>query len=431
MTHPIKKLLFYIIAICIAQSCLANNLLKFEPIPKKDYPALVFMEEDTNPDPNLLIRGTLYVAAIKDGKVNCQKIISSQYVQTTQISDSIFLIRTNESNLYSKKPIQAQLQSQSIYLADFNSGSSVLLSTSNTIDKMVHFFCIYTDLYRNKAVFLRYGQGTENPQLYELDLNNLEQKLLYTTPKEKINLPYPQVKMSNDYRHLAFVERSSKDFKTFTLKIVDLKTMTVSELDKNIKVQVSGFSSELGQPPFEWVSNNEILYQNMLPSKDESRSFMYGTYILKCINIETKKTTDWIRQELRLTGDGGSLKLNPFTGNIEYMVYEGRYIIDVKKHSLIPQKPDFSIVGIYDKPSEVYYKNKSIYKGYCSPFTCISHSANNFALVTDFNTRHPIIQAVINGNEKLIQIREVPNNTIYPGEHFISWIEDTSSLRKK
>ena len=421
MTHPIKTIFIYITLLCISQSCPANNFFNFEPIAKRDYPALIFIEDEANTSPNLIFQGNLYVVTVTDGKVKCQKIITPHYVQATQISDSVFLAQANEYPFG-----EYEKWRQSIYLVNFASGSSVLLSESVSRDKLVHYFCIRSDLNSNKAVLLRYGQGTENPQLFEIDLKTLEQKLLYIIPKKDIILPFPNVKLSPDFNRLAAMVPSSNDFKTFTLRIIDLKTMKVSELDTKVALQISPVSSRGGTPPLEWISNNEILYQDMLPQKGDSLSFNKGTYILKCCNIDTKKTSEWIRQEMPLRTDGGSLKLNPFTGNIEYMY--NQYIVDVKKHSLIPNKPAFSVIQNYDKkPSEVYYHGKMIYKDVCS-FGCISHSSNNFAFFTrpDIKANLSVIQAVINGNEKPVQVKEVSNST-----NLLCWIEDTNSLRKK
>ena len=97
MRYAIKRAFFLITIFGISNICPANNFPSFEPIAKKDYPALVFIEEDANPNPNLLLRGTLYVAGFKDGKVKCHVCAN----QCSIVPDKVGICRTRKNfNVY-------------------------------------------------------------------------------------------------------------------------------------------------------------------------------------------------------------------------------------------------------------------------------------------------------------------------------------------
>lgn len=256
-------------------------------------------------------------------------------LESEQLSNNVFLLQVKYY------PTDRSLWEQTFYLADFQTGSFVLLSKSQSGDKLVHIRTLRIDPQRKEAALLRYGQGTDKNTFIHVDLKTLKTKDLCVLPRTTDTLGFsgPGIKISPDFKFAAamIINQEIDSLFYYSLRIIELQTLKITELDNNIMVEISPISSiHPGHPPFEWVSNKNILYQNMLPQKSNETSFRHnGEYVLKCIDIKTKKVEQWAKKIMPLTLDGGKINYDWFTGEIWFH----DFIVDANNHTLIPPKP--------------------------------------------------------------------------------------------
>ena len=115
----------------------------------------------------------------------------------------------------------------------------------------------------------------------------------------------------------------------FSLRVLDLNTMEIAVIDDKVQTQI-GLAYSIGyvRPFFEWISPDEIIYQNMKPvDRNEAE------YVLKCANIKDKTTTEWLTTKTRLKTGGGNMSCDWFTGQI----YFQDYLLDIKNKELLPK----------------------------------------------------------------------------------------------
>jgi hypothetical protein len=164
----------------------------------------------------------------------------------------------------------------------------------------------------------------------------------------------------------------------YTLRNLDLETLTFSDLDPNVSVMLSPISSlGWGIPPYDWISDTQILYQHMPVPELFDPCAMEGTYVLKCVDVLTQEISEWVTNQMPLTLDGGYLKKDPFTGVILYH----DYIVDPNTKTLSFVQLPYEIEhSASDKISEIKYGGEVIYSGYYgSARVVLSDSEKYFA----------------------------------------------------
>jgi len=371
------------------------------------------------------------IATFVGGQAHVQKVMTSQYIKAIQLSDSVFLLQA------SQHPKDRSLWKQVHYLLDFRTGDQVLLGTSQSREKLVHFSCLLSVPERNEAVIIRYGQGTDRTTLMHVDLRTLATTARYTIPRTDATRGFhggPHMKLSPDFRLIAAMspyeppEQQRAPRRSYSwLRVLDLETMNTVELDDEVMVEISAFSSHgYGTPPFEWTTAGDILYQDMIPEDvNEGRFRREADYVLKCANVKTRKVTEWVRRRLPMTPDGGSMQRDWFTGELRYQ----NFTVDERGHSLIPYRPCYSVkVGCGSVEirfrDQVLHQHKGGFSSYGQG--CISHSRQHFAYFVRFvdGARRPTVFAKTADMREPLVVAEVPFYTT-----LVTWIEDTSHLR--
>ena len=398
-------------------ACFAQDETTIQNIPVLQFPALLYTQEYPNLDETQRI--SLMIATIVNDKANIQKIVSAREVRARQLSDTVFFVQADQ------RPQDRSLWGQTQYIVDFKAGSKVLLCDSLSLDKLVHYYCLRSIPEKNEAVLLRYGQGTDKSTLVHVDLKTLETKTLYELP-EKNKMPEfndnPRVKISPDFKKLAALKNPNQQNQRppqsresdYSLRVLDLDTMKIRVIEDNLKVQINPRSSlDYGWPSFEWISSNEILYQNMVPI-DLSKS----QYILKCANIKDNAITEWLTKQLRLTLDGGSLSYNWLTGEL----YFQDFLVDIKNKTLLPKNDSYSIKQDGQR-TEISFNNEIICNlsdyGYVD--TCVSSSKKNFACLIRFNKTG--VNAIYMKTNDIKKSVVVSQKSFYT--EVIGWIENS------
>lgn len=411
----------------------AEELLPFEPIPKEQYPALVFIEEYLKAP--VSERSSLMVATFDGETPNVQKIMAAQSLETTQLGDAVFLVNAWQH------PRDQELWSQSYFLINLSTGSSVLLLKSKlsnimSCSELEPVMCLLSIPDHNEAVLFRNVPSTDESTLIHVNLNTLETVDLFTLPRNNETQGFHDpclpciLRISPDFKLLAamlYRERLESQ-QIYSLRVLDLETMQVVELDDQVVVEVHPISSALPIPPFEWISGQEILYQHMIP-EDVNEGGLFSThaqYVLKHVNIETKEITELIRNRLPLTIHGGYIDLNWFTGILSIYADPDNVV------STAPvNQPTYSIK---EGPNiiKIYYQDQLIrqHKGdYWHTGSCISHSREHFAYYIRYDDIgiSTVLYAKTRDMKKPVQIAK----RSYGYSELVAWIEDTANLRRE
>ena len=410
-------------------------LQSFEPITKEQYPALVFIQEDRlAPESE---RESLMVATFDQDRPNVQKIIASEYLETTQLGDAVFFVHTIQL------PRDPAPSSHSYFLVNFNTGSSVLLfeseiSSGFSCSNLEPLMCLRSIPDQNEAVLFQNLPSTDVSTLIHVDLNTLETVELYTLPRNiEIQgfhdpcLPcIPELlRISPDFKKLATMlyHEWSIPQQVNSLRMLDLETMQVVELDDQVVIEVSPVSSMIPIPSFEWISAQEIIYQHMIP-EDVNDGGLFSThaeYVLKNVNIETGEITELVRNRLPLTLDGGYIDYNWFTG--DWSIY-------ADPNNVFSSPVDNQLTySIKEEPNsvEIYYQDQLIrrHKGdYWRTGSCLSHSQEHLAyyIIYDRYQISTALYAMTKDIEKPVQVTQISD-----GSRLVAWIEDTTSLRRE
>lgn len=411
-------------------SALAETAPRFQPIPKERWPALLYVQEDIDCDPP--DRSSLMIATFDRDEPALQKVMTSQYVKGVQLGDATFLL---EADNYPKDRSQ---WTQHHFLVNFETGAHVLLGRSRSRDKLVHHWCLRSVPDRNKAVILRYGQGTTENTLIDVDLTTLKTTTRHTFPRNDATAGFhgPHMEISPDFRLLAaMVGRDTGGPRTvslrsrFSLRVLDLETMKAVTLDDKVEVEIGPTSSHGGgRPPYEWVDDRRILYLHMIPADaEESEWRTEADCVLKCVNVRSKTTREWARKRLRLTLGGGYMGRDWLTGELRY----GDFTVDTRKRALVPYRPCYSVKRGSGR-TEIRFRGQILYqqegRRYApSAWGCVSRSQEHFAHFVRFDNGAgtPTVYAKTRDMEQPVRVAEVPFYTT-----LVAWIEDTSGLRK-
>jgi hypothetical protein len=393
--------------------CSGDERLDFGPIAKKQFPALVYLDHDSAD------RTRLMVASFNKGKPIIHKIAASQYITPRRLSDAVFMLRM------SCHPKDRTLWTQTSYLVDFQTGSSVLLGGSKSLDKLVHFYCLHSDSRKNEAIILKHGQGMGESALLHVDLKTLEINVLKTLTKIEATEGFHSrgMKISPDFKRLATmipIEGDEEAYlkKSYKLRVLDLQTMKTADLDEMVTVEIGGFSSNgHGIPPFVWLDSEKVLYQHMPPSEMQNDDFGVQ-YVLKSASIKNRTTTEWLSNRMRLTVSGGFMSVNRSNNEVNFH----DYVVDIPSRSLKPKdtrKPQKN-----QKIEQLELKVKTLLsrKYYEITRSLVSSSKKNAACIIRFKDDRSETPKIY------VQIEEMKQPISVSGAQFyaslITWIED-------
>ncbi len=353
---------------------------RVEAIPAGQYPALLLIKSDL--EHHRSQRNSLMIATFEGDEPHLREVLTAQSVRATPLADSAFLL---EADQY---PSDRSLWEQRHFLVDFRTGDQVLLSRSRSRDRLVHFQCLRSAPERNEAMLLRYGQGTDRSTLVHVDLATLATTPRYAIPRTDETSGFHGLHMgiSPDFRLAAAMvcdeprelDRASRRWRSrFSLVVLDLQKMEKIELVHDIVLETSPYSGlSVRPPPYVWTSPQEILYQDMIPEDDEERAVRQeGQYVLKCVNVQTGKVTEWLRKRLPLTSARGRMWRDRYTGELRY---EG-FTVDTSNRRLVPCRPGYSVESTHGR-IVIRFRRQVLYKGRSTHYqTCPSHSGEHFA----------------------------------------------------
>ena len=361
MNFAIKRLSCVLICTLFISWCRADHVEPWNPLADANVPALMFVNESS--EPNAYGRTSLYTTSFPGDTIQTQKILTSQYLQVDQISNSAVFIRTHT--------VLDDLWHIAFYLADVRQGKQVLLSESQEPNDPIHFYCLRAVPEDNRALLFRYGPGVESNQILDVNLTTLAVDEHYNFPKDGeydlFSWSPTYLQVSPDGRHLTTMaldlERFvwGEEYTYYRLKHLDLETLTLTDLDPNVSVMVGRWSSHAyGIPPHDWISPTEILYQHM-PVPDPIDPYAEeGTYVLKSVNIETGDISTWTTHQMPMTMDGGSLNLDPFTGIIHYH----DFIVDPNSKTVQDPQLPYEVIRDYkQKTSTICFNDEVLYTG--------------------------------------------------------------------
>lgn len=373
-----------------------------EAISTEQLPALVFMQE--NNDAKSTERRSLMLATFDGGKAVVQRIMTSEHVEAVQLSDRVFLLKAAPFPPYQ----------QACFLVNFRTGQRVRLSIGEPRDKLIHLRCLRSVPDKNQAMILQYGPETETESLLQVDLNTLQAVARYLLPRSDATqgIQGPRMKISPDFTSLAAMVAQQENKVqpparqlAFSLRVFNLETMKTTELDAQIVVEISPVSSlPGGTPPFEWIGDQDILYQHMIPwEADDNNLRLHGQYVLKCVNIKSKKVTEWIRKQMPLTLDGGNLNHDWLTGELQY----NDFIVDTRMRGLRPYCPCFSVK--WDRSgTEISFHDDILYRqsGRRQPAqACASRNQEHIAYSLRLDDKgNSMLYAKIKGMKEVVEV---------------------------
>ncbi|MHC4641955.1 MAG: hypothetical protein ACYS32_09945 [Planctomycetota bacterium] len=398
-----KQIMEFLLVMIIVSSVFAQDRLHCPRIRNSQRPALVFIEGPGD-------KANLYVAYFDGETVHRKKIASAKYLQVTQLDNAVFLVTAKRS---SKKG--------SVHAMDLGRGIVKLIAESTRIH------CLRAEPQRQTAMLMDSNMGEGVIHLLELDLIDLKVTRRQTLKTELLpgltGTLDKSLRLSPDFKHIVYAFRASQKVPEFSsgfmLRILNLSTMKVEDLVSNVGVKISMASSiGLGVPPFEWINNDEIVFNDM-PS-DEHYDTTNALSIFKRVNIRMKGITECLRKKLPLTLDGGFLRTNPLNRKL---ICNKKYILDLEKKNLISKDLPFSVMpSLHAKPTNILYGKDILYSGKSScADSCISASGKNFAYLLRRQTVSPgsFLYAKFEHEDKPVKVGE---GTHWPTRP-IAWIE--------
>jgi len=313
-----------------------------------------------------------------------------------------------------------------VFAVDLGSGVMKLLSRS------CRFKLLRTAPDRSKAMLISYTAGLTKIVLLELDLATLELGVRGRIAGELLGGRYYgpglNMKPSPDLERIAYATRTRRTHPgrdrsvPFALRALDLSTMRITDLDKDVRSENSSWSSQgVARAPCEWIDNHRILYQHIPLGRGEKAGARSApVHILKIVDVRTGERSECLRSRLRLSMDGGSLRANPFNGEI---IYRNEWLVHVDAAVLRPKDEPFPAAT----PSETKWRtaidgaSEAADWGYERVSRCISASRKHVA------HRGRGIRANMDGVQEPIQVCEGGDDAAWP----VAWIEDTRALRQR
>ena len=410
-THKyLTQIAGFLFVIIFVADVFAEGRFNCPKITDDQCPALLFIEGAVD-------ESNLYIAHFDGKTVHRAKIISSRYIQVTQLDNAVFLVSASESPNNGK-----------VYAVNFSGPGVKFLAQSTRIH------CLRAQPQRKAAMLMDVNGNIGRIQLIELNLANLESTLRYTLSKELLGDNFTGIaqsmKLSPDFKHIVYASQKGNKvhglWNEYVLRVLDLSTMKTEDLDKNVGVQISVSSSfPRGIPVIEWINNDEVIYRDMVPNEPNeiSQPALDSVNIFKSVNIKTKEISELFRKELRLTLDGGSLQTNPLNGKL---LYNNWWYMNLRDGTLAPKNLPFSVIA--DNSTKQTRVLEGLDVLYCGNERCIgrciSTSGGNFAysLRPKRGTLFVKLYAKFEGTEQPLKIAQGPYSPTSP----IAWIESTS-----
>jgi hypothetical protein len=384
-------------------------------IAKDHRPALLFVDGS--------IAESRFCVAYRDGDtIRREPVVSAKYLdEITQLDNSVFFISTTETD-----------RSHRNYVVDFESGTIRLLADATEIR------CVRAEPARKSAMLVDFD-GTGQVRLLELGFASLateQQPIRSRLLIGDSSNPLWGFKISPDFKHVAyphkkggtFIERISR----YELKSLDLLTREAVTLDGDVQVEIPAISSfSNGTPPFEWISDHQLLYQDMISEESPDRALGFkdgvlsfgkldGLFVFKTVDIRTGEITEHFRKRLTMQHNGGSLQTDPLTGRL---IFNQNYVLDYQKNELIDRNLPFAVLS---DPAQGRIEVKSagevIYSGMA---ICMvsrrSASGRYFAYLLSFgnNSGPSELYAIFESGINPIKVAEGPYEPTRP----IGWIE--------
>ncbi len=271
-------------------------------------PALLFTVSDARHPTGE--QHALKAASFAGGTAKVDTIMTDPPATATLLSESVLLL--NSAN-YPKDRTQWR---QSQYLLDLNHGILVQLAESVGRDNLIHYFYLGSDLKQGKAMLVRYGQGTTDTQLLDVNLKTLDTTVRRVLPKEGVEGAFvaPNFKVSPDLTRLAAMQpdrnRKSEIHRTWCrLVCLDIGTLKTRILDDEVFNELPGPSSLWSvAPPYRWIGPDEIAYQHVVPKGgDPLANWQDREHVLRCVNTRTGQISERARKTKPLAGQGDSL----------------------------------------------------------------------------------------------------------------------------
>ncbi|MDH4240963.1 MAG: hypothetical protein OEW48_15500 [Phycisphaerae bacterium] len=398
----LKQIVGFLLVTIVASSVFAQDKLHCPMIRNSQRPALLFFQGPAD-------KRELCVAYFDGKTAHNEKILFAKHLLVTQLDNAIFLVAAQRSSAKG-----------SVYVMDLGKGIVKMIAKSTRIS------CLRAEPQRKTAMLMDSNMGEGVIHLLELDLIDLTVTRRQTLKTESLpgltGTLDKSLRLSSNFKHIVYAFRAGHKVpelsSVFTLRSLDLSTMKVEDLVSNVGVEISQFSSiGLGVPPFEWINDDEIVFNDM-PS-DERDDITNALSIFKRVNIRTKGISECLRKRLPLTLDGVFLRKNPLT---EQLIYDKEYILDLEKKRLIPKITPFAVVpGFHAKPTKILHGQIVLFSGVSSCVSnCISPSGNNFAYSLRPKPRSldEELYAKIQGLPEPIKVADGPSWT-----RAIGWIE--------
>ena len=350
-------------------------------------PALLLVEAPTADSPlaekptedRPMKKSNLCVAHFEGGKLHKDVLASASYFEVSQLDHAVFLV------CLVKVPFFGVVHKGEVYAIDFDPATPKDINSAAVRPLGTHWpiHCLRSLPRRGKAMLAEVDLSKDEVRLLELDFLTLKTRLRHTLTKTQLGYEFrevgPRLRLSPDLKRVAYVSRTTpkkyERFSEYILRVLDLSSGRTEDLDNNVSVQVSPKSHYVfcGVPPLQWISNQEVLYQDMVRSDEDAESALETVCVLKSVNVQTKRISERLRKRLPLTFDGGSLHANPLE---EGIVYRDNWVVDLDRGALTARIPS-AFRGLRDASiSEALILT---YRGTGRVDTCISPSGRNFA----------------------------------------------------
>jgi len=394
--------------VLVPSACIGVEQLACPAIPEDGYPALVFVEGGIH-------QHTLFVSYFGEGVVRRREIMISKSIEVEQLDNAIFLVEAQHDG------------EPGVFVIDLANGRMKHVAEARLLRSVPG---------RRKAMLMKLALREEKVDLVELDLDTLETKPAHVLTRKQLGETFdgigPGIKISPDFKHLAYARLKGTlprihEPTIYVLSVLDLSTMEVRDMDANVRVEIGMFSSYgHGRPPFEWLSDDELLYQHIPNGNDENDRMGEKHHVLKIANIETGAVREVMRPLVRLTLNGGTMRMDPVTGRIEY---HREWLLDLGE-SLVAKNYPFSVERSSDGATTVIRRDDTlIYEGDARCMqTCLSASGKHFAYMLRPEPRelHSILYAALAGEAGPIKVAEGPYWPTRP----IAWVEAPSEEKE-
>ncbi|UCG50227.1 MAG: hypothetical protein JSU94_10630 [Phycisphaerales bacterium] len=402
-----KQIVVFAVAAVVGGRVTAAERLRCPAVAEERRPALVFVEGPVN-------QSNLYVAWLEGGALRREKIISARYIEVTQLDNVLFLLSVADGNT-----------DRRVYAADLGAGVLKFVADGTRTH------CIRSEPGRRAALLMDANLGAGLIRLLELDFAGLNVTERHRLSSDLLGDDFkffgPKVRISPDFTRIAYVHKRGplkvERRSGYELRLLDLATMEVQTLDPNVAVEISMLSSfSCGRPPFEWINEKEVIYCSAAPAGPaEVVGFDANRVsIFKVADTESGQSKELFRKSLRLTLDGGSLRIDPLTGRL---IYNGRLVLDLQRVLLTPKNLPFAVVCDYpSRTTDILCGQRVLYTGaaHCvGQLASASGRSFAYALRERGPSLHATLYAKFASRDEPLKVAEGP----YLPTRAIGWIE--------